>query len=51
MTEAVCEAHGCVAAAEEEIRVPVGQMGEINLRVCSNCRPKFVASNRDANSR
>lgn len=45
MREAICEAHGCLAAAEQEIKVPVGQIGEINLSVCTNCKPKFIAGN------
>jgi hypothetical protein len=38
----ICEADGCFATAEEEIKISVGQIGEINLSVCSNCKPKFV---------
>lgn len=30
---------GC---GEEEIRVPVGRLGELGLVVCSNCKFKFV---------
>jgi hypothetical protein len=38
----ICEAQGCMAVAEEEIKVSVGQIGEIDLSVCNNCKPKFV---------
>lgn len=39
-----CEAFGCFEAAEEKINIPLGKTGEINLSVCSNCRPKFVCN-------
>lgn len=38
----ICESDGCFATAEEEIKISVGQIGEINLSVCSNCKPKFI---------
>ncbi|WP_162477458.1 hypothetical protein [Nitrososphaera sp. AFS] len=38
----ICEADGCLAIAEEDIKVSVGQIGEINLSVCNNCKPKFT---------
>jgi hypothetical protein len=38
----IFEAQRCLAVAEEEIKVPVGQIGEINLSVCSDCKPKFI---------
>jgi hypothetical protein len=37
----ICEAEGCFAVAEAEIKVPVGQVGEINLSVCTNCKPNL----------
>jgi hypothetical protein len=40
--QCICEAQGCFAVAEEEIKVPVGKIGEINLSVCSKCKPKFI---------
>lgn len=39
-----CEASGCLAAAEEEITIAVGQTAEINLSVCNDCRSKFIRS-------
>lgn len=38
----ICDAVGCSATATEEIKVSVGQLGDIHLSVCANCRPKFV---------
>ena len=40
----ICEADGCFATAEEEIKISVGQFGEINLSICGNCKPKFTGS-------
>jgi hypothetical protein len=37
----ICDAEGCLAIAEQEINVPVGQIGEISLSVCNKCKPKF----------
>ena len=42
VTKQICDAEGCFAAAEEEIKVPVGQMGEISLAVCRKCKPRFI---------
>lgn len=39
----ICDAVGCSATATEEIKVSVGQLGDIHLSVCTNCRPKFSA--------
>ena len=41
----VCEAHGCFALAEEQIKVPVGQIGEITLTVYNSCKRKFISKN------
>jgi hypothetical protein len=38
----ICEADECYATAEEEIKITVGQIGEIILSVCGNCKPKFM---------
>lgn len=45
IVEGVCEAQGCSSAAEVEIRVPVGQLGEINIVLCRSCKPKFIPVN------
>lgn len=37
----ICEAYGCLGAAEQKINIPVGQIGKMEVSVCSNCRPKF----------
>jgi hypothetical protein len=39
--ERTCEALGCFNGAEEEIILPVGQIGEISVSVCNNCKHKF----------
>ena len=38
----ICEAEGCFATAEEEIKISVGRIGKINLSVCAKCKPKFI---------
>jgi hypothetical protein len=43
--DGVCEVQGCYAVAEEEMRVPVGQIGEITIVICRNCKPKFTIAN------
>jgi hypothetical protein len=40
----ICEADGCFATAEEEIKISVGHIGEINLSICRKCKPKFIVS-------
>jgi hypothetical protein len=40
--EMVCEAQGCFNKANEEIRIPVGNVGEISVSVCNNCKHKFA---------
>lgn len=40
----ICEAEGCFAVAEGEIKVPLGQIGEIKLSICNNCKPKFISN-------
>jgi hypothetical protein len=40
--EIVCEAQGCFNKANEEIRISVGNIGEISVSVCNNCKHKFV---------
>jgi hypothetical protein len=47
----ICEAEGCFATAEEEIKISVGQFGEINLSVCSNCKPKFIVNTSGVGNR
>jgi hypothetical protein len=47
----ICEAYGCCATAEEEIKIFVGQIGEINLSVCSNCKPKFMVKTSGGDTR
>ena len=42
--EMICEAQGCFNRADEEIRIPVGHIGEISVSVCDNCKHKFVRS-------
>jgi hypothetical protein len=37
----LCEAIGCFAKAENEVSVPVGELGVIILLVCDNCMRKF----------
>jgi hypothetical protein len=38
----ICEADGCFAIAEEEIKISVGRIGKIDLSVCAKCKPKFI---------
>jgi hypothetical protein len=38
----ICEAVGCFAIAESEVRIPVGNLGLLKLLVCNNCIPKFT---------
>jgi len=38
----ICDAEGCSAKATKEIKISVGQMGDIELSICSNCVSKFV---------
>ena len=38
----ICEAQGCFNRADEEVRIPVGHIGEISVSVCNNCKHKFV---------
>jgi hypothetical protein len=44
LNKQICEANGCFAIAEQEIIVPVGQIGKIVLSVCSGCKPKFIVN-------
>jgi hypothetical protein len=37
-----CDAEGCIAVATEEIEISVGHMGNIELSVCRDWKPKFV---------
>ena len=47
----ICEAEGCFATAGEEIKISVGQIGEIILSVCSNCKPKFMVKTSGGDTR
>lgn len=47
----ICEADGCFTTAEEEIKISVGQIGEINLSVCSKCKPKFIIETSEGGTR
>jgi len=38
----VCEAVGCFAIAESEVKIPVGKLGLLKLLVCDNCISKFT---------
>jgi hypothetical protein len=38
----ICEADGCFAIAEEEIKISIGRIRKINLSVCAKCKPKFI---------
>ena len=40
--EMICEAEGCFNKANEEIRIPVGNIGEISVSICNNCKHKFL---------
>jgi hypothetical protein len=42
VNEMICEAQGCFNRADEEIRIPVGHIGEISVSICNNCKHKFV---------
>jgi hypothetical protein len=44
--EMICEAQGCFNRADEEIRIPVGHIGEISVSLCDNCKHKFVRLSR-----
>jgi hypothetical protein len=46
----ICEADECFATAEEEVKISVGQIGEINLSVCSNCKPKFMVKTSEGDT-
>jgi hypothetical protein len=37
----LCEAAGCFAKAENEVRIRVGELGVMLLLICNNCMPKF----------
>ena len=37
----LCDGYECFAAAEEEIKVQVGQTGKITLAVCKGCKSKI----------
>jgi hypothetical protein len=37
----ICEAAGCFSPAEVQLKVKVGQMGNISLSLCNNCVGKF----------
>ncbi|HEY7570075.1 MAG TPA: hypothetical protein VH796_01780 [Nitrososphaeraceae archaeon] len=39
--DATCEAVGCFEKATDEIAVNVGNLGEIQVLLCSNCIFKF----------
>jgi hypothetical protein len=38
----ICEAIGCFAIAESEVKIPVGKFGLLKLFLCNNCMPKFT---------
>jgi hypothetical protein len=40
--DSTCEAVGCFAIAEGQVRIPVGELGLLKLKVCNNCIAKFT---------
>jgi hypothetical protein len=47
----LCDGNGCIRKATTEIEVNVGELGVIKLNLCENCRPKFIQSITNENSR
>jgi hypothetical protein len=43
----ICEAVGCFSPAEAQIKVKVGQLGNISLSLCNICVNKFVGDDKN----
>jgi hypothetical protein len=43
----ICDAAGCFSPAEAQIKVKVGQLGNISLSLCNICVNKFVGDDKN----
>lgn len=46
--DVICDAFACLAKATQELKLPVGGLGEIRLNICDKCQSKFIFQNNSA---